>query len=651
MCGLFGILRSGGLTSNDRLSAVEMGDILAHRGPDESGIWEDLTAGVLLGHRRLAIVDLSPAGAQPMRSSSGRYVIAYNGEVYNHKDLRSRLQQAGQAPSWSGNSDTEVLLAAIEAWGLVSALKTVKGMFAIAVWDRRDQRLLLARDPIGEKPLYLARLKDGALAFASELKSLVIHPEFDRTIDPQAISQLLRVGYIPAPQSLYRDTRKLDPGTIVELTAPSGGTFEERSEKFYDLIQEAEDARKVRFPGNSEEAADRLDQLLRHSVSQQMMADVPVGCFLSGGIDSSTVSAIMQSLNTGPVETFSLGFEEANVNEADFARSIANHLGVTHNEVILSAGEALDILPKMGDIYDEPFCDDSMLPTFLLSQFAKQKVTVSLSGDGGDELFAGYTRYFDFMDDWGSKSSGTLSGREGSTVASFLRNALIGPLAKAGVSSIAGLDLAARRLSLDQRITSRTNMTSLQAYEASRAFASRSDAFVAGAYPQKDPLIEKLGIHSDWSLLEQITTYDLLRYFPDDILVKVDRAAMANNLETRLPLLDKDIIRFSLSLPQTTQLAGGSPKGILKTVLGRYVPETLWNRPKKGFGIPVVDWLNGPMREMADDLLSIDSLLQVGVLDAHAASSLWQRFRSGRSKRSNLVWSLLMVQLFLSSGR
>ncbi|MEO9899888.1 MULTISPECIES: asparagine synthase (glutamine-hydrolyzing) [Alphaproteobacteria] len=651
MCGFFGILRPGGLTSNDATCARSMGERLSHRGPDDQGLWQDAAAGVLLGHQRLSIVDLSPAGAQPMRSHSGRYVIAYNGEIYNHADLRHRLEDCGQAPDWSGTSDTEVLLAAIETWGLKAVLKLAKGMFALALWDRHDRRMSLARDPIGEKPLYVSRLRDGAFAFASELKALTAHPAFEHVIDPKALSQLLRVGYIPVPLSLYAGTEKLAPGTITSFGLGNPATTEEKSELYYSLQSEAEEARRDRFSGTHSEATNHLETLLKQSVRQQMIADVPVGCFLSGGIDSSTISAIMQSLGSAPVETFSLGFQEADMNEADFARSIAAHLGVSHNEVVLSATDALNLLPQMPSVYDEPFCDDSMLPTFLLCQFAKQKVTVSLSGDGGDELFAGYSRYFSFQDDWDQKKSGTLSGKEGSTGANLLRNHFFDRLLKTGISNLAGMDLAARRLSMDQKIAGRTNMRPLEAYEAASAFAARPDAFVVGAVAQCDPLLSDIEDHPDWTLIEKMTTYDLSRYFPDDILVKVDRAAMANSLETRLPLLDRDIIRFSLSLPEEIQLAGGNPKSVLKSVLGRYVPQHLWNRPKKGFGIPVVDWLNGPMREMADDLLSVETLDRVGVLDTNAASSLWQRFRSGRSRRSNLVWSLLMVQLFLTSNK
>ncbi len=582
-----------------------------------------------------------------MHSPTGRYVIAFNGEIYNFNSLRKKLETSGHPQDWRGSSDTEVLLAAIECWGLKTALTEARGMFALALWDREARCLSLARDGIGEKPLYLSRLRDGGLAFASELKSLMAHNGFDRTTDPQAISQLLRVGYIPAPKSLYCGTEKLRPGQIVNFSASAENAYSASTDNFFDLVDLAKTAKANRFAGNIEEATDKLDALLRSSVSRQMVADVPVGCFLSGGIDSSTIAAVMQSLGSAPVKTFSLGFREPERNEADFARAIANHLQVDHNEVILSGEQALEILPRMVSVYDEPFCDDSMLPTFLLSEFTKQKVTVCLSGDGGDELFAGYERYFSFLTSWGTKARGTLSGKTGGGADAYIANHLLPILLNAGLPTFAASKLAAKQLSADQRVAGRTILPPLAANEVSRASVARSDRFVLGANEQNDPLVDALDKCNDWSLLDKMTVYDLMRYFPDDILVKVDRAAMTNSLETRLPLLDQEILDFSLRLPDKIRLAGDTPKGLLRRVLRRYIPDDLWQRPKKGFGIPVESWLRGPMRDMADDLLSPASLKNVGVLDPIAVDSLWQRFRNGRSKRSNLVWSLLMTQIFL----
>ncbi len=645
MCGFVGIFRPSGLTDDDVHHLPLMRDRLIHRGPDDEGIWTDRAAGIGLGHRRLSILDLSEAGAQPMTSPSGRYVIAYNGEIYNFLEIRKELESANLAPAWRGHSDTEVLLAAFEAWGIGKTLHRCRGMFALALWDRETRKLILARDAIGEKPLYAGIVK-GLVVFGSELKSVTAHPGLDLAINRNAAALCLRHGYIPAPHSIYEAVIKLLPGEYVEIDTSDPSLANWQRHAYFDTIREAQEARANRFSGSPEDAASELDELLRKVIERQMIADVPVGAFLSGGVDSSTTAAIMQDLATRPVETFSLGFNEEAVNEAPHAKAVATHLGTNHNEIYLAADEARDLVTQMPEVYDEPFADQSQLPTYLISRFARTKVTVSLSGDGADELFGGYGRYHSLRRKWG----GSLLGQVTKSAQKSYAQALAGLAATfqaLGIQSIAGQNVVSMQVRHSEKAARFGTKSPIAAYERGFTLLDQTHLFVKGAMPQTDPLVGKIASEGGWSVLEQASTLDTMRYLPDDILVKVDRAAMAHSLESRAPFVDPDVVRFALSLSDDIKMPGGESKGVLKSVLERYVPRPLWDRPKQGFGIPSADWLSGPLRELAADLFSKDTIEKVGVLEPAMVSTFWNDFTKGNRRRANLVWALFVVQLYL----
>lgn len=649
MCGFVGIFRPEGLLDLDVHHLPHMRDRLYHRGPDDEGIWDDRAAGIALAHRRLSIVDLSKAGAQPMQSASGRFMIAYNGEIYNFLEIRKELEETGLPREWRGHSDTEVLLAAIEAWGVDNTLRRCRGMFAIALWDREARRLVLARDPIGEKPLYVGS-GDGLLVFGSELKSVLAHPGIDRDIDRNATALCLRHGYIPAPRTIYSSVQKLEPGEYVEIDTADPMPAAWKRTPYFDRIAEARDARRNRFSGTSAEAVERLDQMLRKVIERQMIADVPLGAFLSGGVDSSTTAAIMQALSNAPVETFSLGFEEEAVNEAHHAKAVAEHLGTNHNEIYLAGDEARDLVTVMPTVYDEPFTDQSQLPTYLISRFARQKVTVSLSGDAADELFGGYGRYHSLRRKWG----GSLTGRLTRSAQKYYAQSLLGisEAAKSlGLNSLGGQNLLSMQVRLSEKAARFGTSSAIAAYERGFTLLDQTHLFVKGAEQLSDPLVPEIAKEDSWSILEQASTLDAMRYLPDDILVKVDRAAMAHSLETRVPFVDPDVVRFAFGLPDEVKMLNGERKGILKGVLDRYVPRHLWDRPKQGFGIPSAIWLRGPLNELASDLFSKDTIESVGVLEPGMVSAFWDDFSRGNSRRANLVWALFIVQLYLNHHR
>lgn len=640
MCGIAGILA---MHLNDGAPVLrQMTDALAHRGPDATGAWLDPENGIALGHRRLSIIDLSETGAQPMHSASGRYVLVTNGEIYNYPALRSRIDESNAGVTWRGTSDTEVLLEAIELWGLDEALKRTHGMFALALWDRQRRTLSLARDRMGEKPLHLADL-DGTLAFASELKGLAAHPAWPGEVDRTSVALCLRHGQIPAPRTLWRGVEKVLPGTIVEVDRD--GTRRQRC--YWDLLAEGRRARQDRFTGTVDEAADQLETLLKQAVDRQLVADVPVGAFLSGGIDSSTIVAIMQTVSRGPVETFALGFHEEGRDEAGHARAIAEHLGTSHNEVYFTDLEARDLLTAMPAVYDEPLADSSQLSTYLISRFARQKVTVALSGDAGDELFGGYNRYATARRLWGSGVQANLSRHAEHAALSILDGGLMSPAEAIGLRNVLGRDLLSARSRIARRRATLRARQPVAGYEA--MFTSLEDAhlLVRGATSEPEPLLDSIAAEQGWSVLEQASFLDMARYLPDDILVKVDRAAMASSLETRIPLLDSDVVRFAFSLPDEIKLAGGHPKGILRAVLARHVPSALWERPKTGFGVPIGEWLSGALRPLADDLFSEACLRRTDLLDPAPVQALWSEFRRGGPVRPKVIWTLFITQLYL----
>jgi len=620
MCGLTGFVGGARPAAELRGIVRRMSDAIVHRGPDDSGDFIDAANGVALGFRRLAIVDLSSAGHQPMTSASGRYVIVFNGEVYNFEAIRRELRSAGLAPDFRGHSDTEVMLAAIEAWGLERAVKRFIGMFAFALWDTRERTLHLVRDRMGVKPMYYG-FSRGTFFFGSELKSLRRHPDFEAEVDRSAVAAFLRFLYVPTPLSIYRGICKQTPGTIVTIKP---GSPEVRTTTYWSAEEAAERGVRERFRGTIDEAAEELDALLRDAVAMRMVADVPLGVFLSGGIDSSLVTALMQAQATQPVKTFTIGFTEGEYNEAEYAAAIARQLGTAHTELYVSPREAMDVIPKLPRIYDEPFADSSQIPTYLVSLMARQYVTVSLSGEGGDEVFGGYRRYFE-----GQRVLRTF-GR----VPAPLRRAI-----GRGISAI-----PPRRW--DRLLAWRQPQGGTQMTKLARVLRARTlddfywdvvshwdESIVPGAAGFTPPSVKLPNPVERMMLLDQLT------YLPDDILAKVDRASMAASLEAREPLLDHRVIELAWSLPPEMKVRGGTGKKILRDVLDRYIPRELIDRPKMGFKVPIDSWLAGPLREWAAELLEPRRLREQGLLDVAKL----------KARSADEQWALLMLQAWLTS--
>lgn len=631
MCGLAGILQSQARLQEAELTALAgaMGDALAHRGPDDRGVWVDAAAGVALAHRRLSILDLSSLGHQPMRSSDGRYWLAYNGEIYNFAALRTELEPLGHR--FGGHSDTEVLLAAVMQWGLEATLRRCNGMFAIALWDRREQRLSLARDRVGKKPLYYGWAGD-ALVFGSELKALWRHPAFDNGIDRDALTLLLRLDYIPAPHCIHERAFKLMPGRVLHLDAAAvaAGAAAHRPAQaqvaYWDARERMAACLAAPFAGSEAEAADALDGQLRQAVALRMVADVPVGVFLSGGTDSALVASLMQAQSAAPVHSFSIGFEDSDHDEAPLAREVATHLGCDHTELYVSGADALAVVPELPAMFDEPFADASQVPTALVARLARRGVTVALSGDGGDELFFGYTRYQRALRNWHALQR----------VPAPLRRWLGRHAHAQGEASRAG-GLAA--------LLAEAGATGIGDVYRNRISRWRDPAAVvrgahepATFYSLPDPLQGRGGA-ADAMMLADFTTY-----LADDLLCKVDRTSMAASLEARAPLLDWQVAEFAWSLPLDMKLRDGITKYLPKQVLRRYLPDAMVFRGKRGFGAPVTQWLRGDLRDWAGDLLDPRRLRQDGVFEEAAVSALWQRFGQGERKWHTHLWNVLMFQ-------
>ena len=614
-----------------------MADTIAYRGPDDSGVWADENAGLALAHRRLSIVDLSVAGHQPMLSASSRFVLAYNGEVYNHLDLRRELEAAGAAPTWRGHSDTETLLACIEAWGVEATLKHSVGMFAFALWDREARCLILARDRAGEKPLYYGWQGDTFL-FGSELKALRAHPAFNASVDRGALALLLRHNYIPAPYSIYQGIFKLPPGTWLTL-AP--GQRDGQPQQYWSLAGVAERGMANQFTGSDAEAVDELARLMGKAVAGQQVADVPLGALLSGGIDSSLVTALMQAQSTGPIRTFTIGFDEKAYDEAKHARAVATHIGTEHTELRLSANDALGLIPKLPSIYDEPFADSSQLPTHLVMKLARQHVTVALSGDAGDEFFGGYNRYTFLPKAW----------RMFGGIPRVMRQPALDLISvlPSVVGRVAGAAQAADKVAKLQKVFSTGPRCIDDLYCATVSEWPDAVAMVVDGHIPPN----LLDAREQWPRLQdpvaRMMALDGLTYMPDDILTKVDRASMAVSLETRAPFLDRDVMEFAWRLPMHMKLRDGKGKWILRQLLDRYVPRSLIERPKMGFGIPLDQWLRGPLREWAGDLLSEDRLLREGYLQPAAITRTWQAHVKGDGNFGYRLWSLLMFQAWLEA--
>jgi asparagine synthase (glutamine-hydrolysing) len=623
MCGIAGVLSSGRI---DPLAVRRMTATLHHRGPDDEGIWLDPETGIALGHRRLSIIDLSAAGHEPMVSQSGRYVLTFNGEIYDHADLRAELESKG-SKGWRGHSDTETLLEAIAVWGLKEALRKSVGMFALGLWDRQDRKLFLARDRFGEKPLYYGRAGKGFL-FASELKAIRAHPDFTGTIDRDALRIFAARGYIPAPRSIFQEISKLEPGTILTV---GGG-----KEQYWSYREVVESGLANPLP-NEKAARWELESALIAAIQGQSVADVPVGMFLSGGIDSSTIAALWQKHSPRELRTYSMGFEEAGYDEAPHARAVAQHLGTIHHESYVTSAEARDVIPNLPTIYDEPFADPSQIPTYLMSKLAREHVTVALSGDGGDELFGGYSRYLTAANLW----------RKMQRVPASMRHVVGAVLGKlpSGVWDTLAFSRApfpgARLRRTFHRLESVDSLAEL--YRSFRDEWTGEPSPVVGA-ASDDPTCELDLDVANGSDLVRMMFCDAVSYLPGDILCKVDRASMAHSLEVRIPFLDHRVAEVAARIPIGMKFRNGGGKYILKQLLYSHVPSELFERPKAGFSVPVGAWLKGPLRPWADDLLSRDRLDREGFFSGAMIDKRWQDHLAGRRDATYSLWPILMFQ-------
>ncbi len=651
MCGIAGFI-GGNWASGREIAAIlgQMNRSILHRGPDHAATWSDGDSRVAFAHTRLAIVDLSPAGNQPMFSPSGRYVIIYNGELYNHREIRDELTGCGLVHGWKGNSDTETLLAAIDAWGIRGALDRSTGMFAFALWDKASRALTLARDRLGEKPLYYGRQRpDGPFLFGSELKALAMHPQFEPDIDRRALALLLRYNYIPAPFSIYRGISKLLPGTLLTLRDGAGeGIIEE----YWSGASVAEQGVADPLHLSDQEALDELERRLEASIGGQMIADVPLGAFLSGGIDSSAVVALMQKLSSRPVKTFTIGFHEAGFNEAEHAKAVARHLGTDHTELYVTPAEVRSVIPKLPHIYDEPFADSSQIPTHLVSALAREHVTVSLSGDGGDELFGGYNRYLLTSELWGKISAIPKPFRTAAALAMTAVPASawtkFGDTARAILPKIARVNRLGDKVHKGAPLLHSDSVSEL--YGGMLSLWRNPEAVVLGTCEPRSQATGLTPPLTGLGAIERMMALDALGYLPDDILVKVDRAAMAVSLETRVPYLDHHLVEFAWRLPFSMKIRAGQTKWILRQLLHRYVPKALIERPKMGFGIPVGEWLCGPLRDWAEALLNEHRLRSEGFFSPEPIRRMWQAHIGGRINEEYRLWGVLMFQSWLEAN-
>jgi asparagine synthase (glutamine-hydrolysing) len=636
VCGIAGFFDPKGATSDHEAVCAAMIDSLAHRGPDDRGVWTD--RGVALGHRRLSIIDLSPAGHQPMHSHSGRYVVSYNGEIFNWNELRDELPPP--EGGYRGHSDTEIFLRGVEIWGLDATLDRLIGFFAIALWDRERQSLTLIRDRLGIKPLYWGQFA-GTLLFGSELRALRAHPACRAEIDRDALAAYLRTAYVPAPLSILKGVHKLAPGGRLDI----GADGEARLGRFWDLKAAITAGTYARAKPLPAEALTEWEDLVTDAVKRRMMADVPLGAFLSGGVDSSAVVALMQAHSPRRVKSYSIGFHEPGYDEAPYARKVAAHLGTDHTEFYVGADEALAMVPKLADIYDEPFADSSQIPTALICKLARREVTVALSGDGGDELFGGYNRYVLGQRHWpllaplphalrrlGAAALAAPSpSRWDRTLAPFLPKGMgqIGDKLHKLASVLGSRDVDALYLRLISQ------------------WPDPAALLLSGREPERLPA----GLPARLSAMERMQAYDMLTYLPDDILAKVDRASMAVALEVRVPFLDHRLVERSWQLPVAAKLQGGAGKQLLRRILYRHVPKKLIERPKMGFGVPLERWLRGPLKEWAADLLDPARLRQQGYFREEPIARAWEEHLSGRRNHQYGLWTVLMFQAWLRASR
>lgn len=655
MCGFAGFIDLSVASDAANWPTVlrRMGDAIRHRGPDSAGIWADAEKGIGLVHRRLAILDLTPSGTQPMFSVSGRYVIVFNGEIYNHLEIRRLLARNSDIANWRGHSDTETLLAAFETWGVDEALGHAVGMFAFALWDRNSHTLTLARDRFGEKPLYYG-YQGNKLLFGSELKALRAHPDFKASIDRGAVTHFLRYSYVPTPLSIFNGIQKLPPGKSIQFTANTLNRLAlPEPVAYWSTLEVIGNTLSSPFIGNDEDAIDTLESALSKAIRLQQVADVPLGAFLSGGVDSSTVVALMQAQSSRPVKTFTIGFNEEAYNEAEHASAVARHLGTDHTELFVTPRQALEVIPKLPQLYDEPFADVSQIPTFLVAELARGHVTVSLSGDAGDELFGGYNRHVLTKSIWSRVSRLPISVRRPlgamlSAPSPEMWNRFYGLLAP----------LLPRRSKMSQ---SGDKIHKL----AEVVFATGpSDIYqrLVSHWESPDTVVingHEPAIWSDdrrvWSeipdLEHQMMAQDMLSYLTDDILVKVDRAAMGVSLETRVPFLDHRVVELAWRLPLHMKIRNGQGKWVLRQVLYKYVPKALIERPKMGFGVPIDIWLRGPLRDWAESLLNESRLRQEGYFNPAPIRRKWSEHLSGQRNWQYHLWDVLMFQAWLEQER
>lgn len=636
MCGITGFFKPSGFHSEAaKATLTSMHNQFVYRGPDDAGNWLDAETGIALGHRRLSIVDLSHSGHQPMVSRSGRYVLAFNGEIYNHLEIRLQLEALSQV-EWQGHSDTESLLTAIECWGLERTLKASVGMFAIALWDRKECMLSIARDRMGEKPLYYG-WQGGVFLFGSELKALRAHPAFESEIDHDVLPLYLRHGYIPAPWSVWRGIRKLNPGTWMTVRA-SERNIESVPQQYWSFHEATSMGQAELFVGSEQEAIDTLEVTMKQAIAGQMVADVPLGAFLSGGIDSSTVVALMQAQSTQRVKTFTIGFAEAGYNEAVHAKAVATHLGTEHTEIYVTADQAREVIPRLSQMYDEPFGDSSAIPTLLVSQLARQYVTVSLSGDGGDELFGGYPHFQTSWNIWRLKQKLPRIFRYGTGL-------LLGSLPEFSIRTCMNSELRTKTLHTYDRVRSLGRQM---------RFDNLIDLFDYRRAVFRDE--ERIGVlknnlhgvawHKSWQLfpsIEALLAYEAMQYLPDDIMVKVDRASMAVSLESRAPLLDHRVVELSCRFPMTLKIRNQTGKWLLRELLYRYVPKELVDRKKAGFGIPIGDWLRGPLRTYGEELIHSADQEMHDILNFNVIEAIWKDLQQGSIDRGGQLWVVLAL--------
>jgi asparagine synthase (glutamine-hydrolysing) len=628
-----------------------MAERIRHRGPDDGGVWEDRSVGVALAHRRLSIVDLSPAGHQPMDSASGRYILVFNGEIYNHLALREELEAARLAPLWRGHSDTETLLAGFAGWGVSATLQRAVGMFAFALWDRSGRTLTLARDRLGEKPLYYGWAGEGtrrAFVFGSELKALRAYPEFSNPVSRDALALYMQSCSVPAPYSIYENVFKLSPGCILTVPGDACEPEQVKIEPYWRVADVARRGLANAFQSEAEALAE-LEAALREAVALQAVADVPLGAFLSGGVDSSTIVALMQAQSARPVQTFTVGFDEAGFDESPHALAVARHLATQHHELRVTAADARSVIPALPELYDEPFSDSSQIPTYFVCRAARRDVTVALSGDGGDELFGGYNRYL-----WAARVL-----RVGSQLPSALRRGIgatirmlpvsswntLGNVGK-GRSSVSRLGDKLHKLS--HRLQAATSMEEL--YRSLVCEWPRDARLVRGGRRLPTQLDDPRILAGVPDSEQRMMLLDSLTYLPDDILTKVDRAAMGVSLETRVPFLDHRVVALAWRLPLHMKIRHGQGKWALRQILYKYVPRELIERPKAGFAIPVGEWLRGPLRDWAESLLEESRLEREGYLNPGPIRETWKQHLSGRYDWTSRLWSVLMFQAWLEAN-